>query len=355
VTFNTGLVLSLNKHLNLTANASRGFRAPNVNDYGSIGISGIGFEVTPEEGERLGGRIGRIDISRPVQGDPRPVRQLKAETLYNYEAGLKFRARRFEGTLSVFNTELTNFIERRVLLLPQGAAGSAVGGQQVVRQDASGAIYTALSNAPVFVRANAAHIRLSGIESETLLRLTRSLDFNARAFYVRGTETETGAPPALENGIPPLNGFVSLRWQPSGKRYWVETYSSLAGAQTRLSDNDLQQARIGGIRTRDEITNFFNNGAVARGLVRDGVLVPTGENLSQVLRRVLGSDLSARVPLYTRHPGYATLNIRGGFRLGEQSSVTAILENIFDRNYRTMGSGIDAPGVNVMIRYTHSF
>ncbi|HEX9919172.1 MAG TPA: TonB-dependent receptor [Pyrinomonadaceae bacterium] len=355
VTFNTGLVFSLNQHLNLTANVSRGFRAPNVNDFGSIGVSGIGFEITPEEGARLGGRVGRIDANRPVQGDPRPVRQLRAETLYNYEAGLKLRTRRVEGTLSVFDSELTNFIERRVLLLPQGAVGTTVGGQQVARQDATGAIYTSLSGAPVFVRANAAHIRMSGIEGAALLRLTRSLDFNARGFYVRGTETETGAPPSLENGIPPLNGFVSLRWQPSGKRFWVEAYSALAGAQTRLSDNDLQQARIGGIRTRDEITNFFNHGAVARGLVRDGVLSATGERLPQVLRRVLGTDLSARVPLYLKNPGYATLNVRGGFRLGEHSTVTAILENVFDRNYRTMGSGIDAPGVNAMIRYSHSF
>lgn len=354
-TFNTGLLFSLNQHLNLTANVSRGFRAPNVNDFGSLGVSGIGFEVTPEEGERLGGRVGRLDVNRAEPGEPRPVRQLRAETLYNYEAGLKLRTRRVEGTFSVFNSELTNFIERRVLLLPQGAVGTSVGGQQVMRQDATGAIYTALSGAPVFVRANANHIRMSGVEGAAQLRLTRSLQLATRAFYVRGTETESGAPPALENGIPPLNGFVSVRWQPPGTRFWVEAYSSLAGAQTRLSDNDLQQARIGGIRTREEITNFFNHGAVARGLVRDGVLLATGERLPQVLRRVLGTDLSARVPLYLKNPGYATLNVRGGFRLGEGSSVTAILENIFDRNYRTMGSGIDAPGINAMIRYSHSF
>lgn len=355
VTFNTGLVLSLNQHLNLTARVGRGFRAPNVNDFGSIGVSGIGFEITPEEGARLGGRVGRFDINRPERGDARPVRQLRAESLYNYEVGLRLRTRRVEATLSVFDSELTNFIERRVLLLPQGAVGTAIGGQQVVRQDATGAVFTALSGAPVFVRANAGHIRMNGFEGAALLRLTRSLDLDARGFYVRGTETETGAPPALENGIPPLTGFVSLRWQPPGRRFWIEAYSSLAAAQTRLSDNDRQQARIGGVRTRDEITNFFNNGAVARGLVSDGVLLATGENLSQVLRRVLGPDLSARVPLFVKNPGYATLNMRGGFRLGERSSVTIILENIFDRNYRTMGSGIDAPGVNAMIRYSHSF
>lgn len=355
LTFNTGLVLSVTRHLNLTAGVSRGFRAPNVNDFGSIGLSSIGFEVTPEEGERLAGNVGRIDASQPERGGQRPVRQLKAETLYNYEVGAKLRTRRVGATASVFDAEFTNFIERRVLLLAPGAVGTSVGGQTIVRQDATGAVYTSLSSAPVFVRANAGRIRIRGFEGSALLNLTRSLAFNAHAFYVRGTNTETGLPPSLENGIPPLTGFASLRWTPAGRRFWVETYTNFAGAQTRLSDNDFQQARIGGIRTREEITNFFVGGAAARGLVRDGVLLQTGETLQQVLRRVLGADLSARVPLYTKNPGFATFNVRGGWRVGERSGVTVILENILDRNYRTMGSGVDAPGVGVTARLSHSF
>jgi hypothetical protein len=35
--------------------------------------------------------------------------------------------------------------------------------------------------------------------------------------------------------------------------------------------------------------------------------------------------------------------------------VTLILENIFDKNYRTMGSGIDGPGTNAAVRYSFSF
>jgi outer membrane receptor protein involved in Fe transport len=354
LTFNAGFVASPTRHLTLTANVSRGFRAPNVNDFGSIGISGIGFEVTPEEGVRLGGSVGNFDASPPAGGD-RPVRQLRPETLYNYEAGLRLRTDRLTATAAVFHADFTDFIERRVLLLPGGALGSTVGGERVVRQDASGAVYTALSSAPVFVRANAGRLRMRGAEGSVLLNLTRSVSFNAHAAYVRGVNTETGAPPSLENGIPPLTGFASLRWGPTGRRFWVETYSLFAGAQGRLSDNDLQQARIGGVRTREEITNFFNNGAAARGLVRGGVLLETGETLPQVLRRVLGPDLSARVPLFTRHPGFATLNARAGFRFGERSSVTLILENVLDKNYRTMGSGVDSPGAQVMVRFAHGF
>jgi outer membrane receptor protein involved in Fe transport len=355
VTFNAGVAFALTRSLGLTANVSRGFRAPNVNDFGSIGLSGIGFEVTPEEGERLGALVGNFDASQPAGGAARPVRQLAPETLYNYEGGVRLRAARVSATASVYDAEFTNFIERRVLLLPQGALGSTVGGQQVVRQDASGAVYTSLSSAPVFVRANAGHDRLRGVEASLMLNVTRSVSFNAHAFYVRGTNTETGAPPSLENGIPPVTGFAGLRWEPAGRRFWVETYTHFAGAQTRLSDNDLQQARIGGVRTREEITNFFNNGAAARGLVRGGVLLETGERLPEVLRRVLGPDLSARVPLFLKNPGFATFNVRGGYRLGERSNVTVILENVFDKNYRTMGSGVDAPGLNAVVSFSRSF
>jgi outer membrane receptor protein involved in Fe transport len=355
LTFNAGFVLDVTRHLGLTGGVSRGFRAPNVNDFGSIGLSGLGFEITPEEGVRLGALVGNFDASRPPADAGRPVRQLRPETLYNYEAGLRLRTSRLSATASVFNADFTNFIERRVALLPAGAVGQTVGGEQVVRQDPGGAVYTALSSAPVFVRANTGHIRMRGAEGALTARLTRAVTFNSHAFYVRATNTETGAPPSLENGVPPLTGFAGLRWEPMGRRFWVETYSLYAGAQTRFSDNDLQQARIGGVRTRDEITQFFNNGAVARGLVRGGILLETGETLPQVLRRVLGADLSARVPLFTRNPGFATLNFRGGCRLGEQTRLTFILENVFDKNYRTMGSGVDGPGTNAFVSFARNF
>ncbi|HVE77520.1 MAG TPA: TonB-dependent receptor, partial [Gemmatimonadaceae bacterium] len=308
VTFNAGVVVNVTRHLDLTGAVSRGFRAPNVNDFGSIGLSGLGFEITPEEGVRLGALVGDFDASRPPVDAGRAVRQLRPETLYNYEAGGRLRTSRLSATASAFDAEFTNFIERRVALLPQGAVGQAVGGERIVRQDALGAVYTALSSAPVFVRANAGHIRMRGVEGSVTARAARSLTFNGHAFYVRATNTETGLPPSLENGVPPVTGFAGLRWEPTGRRLWVETYSLLAGAQRRLSDNDVQQARIGGVRTREEVTQFFNNGAVARGLVRGGVLLETGETLPQVLRRVLGPDLSARVPLFTKNPGFATLN-----------------------------------------------
>ncbi len=132
-------------------------------------------------------------------------------------------------------------------------------------------------------------------------------------------------------------------------------FSIAAARQGRLSSNDLEQARIGATRGRQDIIDFFNHGAVARGLVRNGLLVATGETVEQVIARVLGSNAARRVPLFTSLPGYATLNLRGGWRISQRMTTTLILENIFDRNYRTMGSGIDAAGINLTLRHSIAF
>lgn len=351
VTFNTGVTLNINRRLNLTGNVSRGFRAPNVSDFAATGLSGLGFEVSPDEGVRLQGSTGALDSARRLT-DIRPLEPIRAEQLYSYEVALRFLGSRFSGSVAAFDSEISNLIERRTLLLPQGSVGQLVGGQPIIRQDATGAVFTSLSSSAVFVRTNAIKVRMRGIEGTMAAKLRRDLSLNANAFYIRGTDLRTGAPPNLENGIPPFTGFLGVRWERSPA--WLELYSNFAGPQRRFSDNDISQARIGGLRTREEIANFFVGGAVARGLVRNGILLPTGETLAQVQLRVLGPGLQPN-QLFTKNPGFALLNLRGGFRIGERSSVTVILENIFDKNYRTMGSGIDGAGINAAVRYSFSF
>lgn len=353
VTFNTGVTFTINRHLNLTANVSRGFRAPNVNDFAATGLSGLGFEVSPDEGVRLGGFTGALDSSRRLT-DTHPLEPIKAEQLYSYELAIRFLSKRFSGSFAAFDSEISNLIERRTLLLPAGSVGQLAGGQPIVRQDNTGAVFTSLSNSPVFVRTNAVKVRLHGVEGSMALKLRRDLALNANAFYVRGTDLRTGAPPSLENGIPPATGFAGLKWERAGSPLWLEVYSNFAASQRRFSDNDISQARIGGLRTREEIAGFFNGGAVARGLVRNGILLPTGETLTQVQLRVLGPGLQPNA-MFNKNAGFALFNVRGGFRIAEHSSVTVILENIFDKNYRTMGSGIDGAGMNGAVRYSYSF
>lgn len=353
VTFNTGLTFTINPHINLTGNVSRGFRAPNVNDFAATGLSGLGFEISPDEGVRLGGSTGALDSARRLT-DVRPLDPIKAEQLYSYELALRVHGSRFSGDVGVFDSEISNLIERRTLLLPQGSVGQLVGGQPIIRQDATGAVFTSLSSSAVFVRTNAIKVRMRGVEGSMAVKLNRDLALNANGFYVHGKDLRTGAPPNLENGIPPFTGFAGVKWERAGAPAWIEVYSNFAAAQRRFSDNDISQARIGGLRTREEIAGFFNGGAVARGLVRNGILLATGETLAQVQLRVLGPTLQPN-QLFTKNPGFALFNVRGGFHIGERSSVTVILENIFDKNYRTMGSGIDGPGTNAAVRYSLSF
>jgi outer membrane receptor protein involved in Fe transport len=351
VTFNAGLAYAINSHFTLSGNISRGFRAPNVNDFAATGLSGLGFEIAPDEGVRLNGSAGLLDSSRRLI-DTHPLEPIRAEQLYSYELGLRFVSSRFSGNFAAFDSEISDLIERRTLLLPPGSVGQVVGGQPVIRQDSTGAVFTSLSNTAVFVRTNATKVRMRGVEGSYAVKLRQDLTANANVFYVRGTDLRTGLPPSLENGIPPMTGFTGIKWDRAGK--WIELYSNFAAPQRRFSDNDISQARIGGLRTREEIAGFFNGGAVARGLVRNGILLPTGETLSQVQLRVLGPGLQPNT-LFNKNPGFALLNLRGGFRIGERSTVTIILENLFDKNYRTMGSGIDGPGRNAAVRYAFSF
>ncbi len=351
LTWNTGVVWALSPHVSATARAGRGFRAPNVNDFGTIGISGLGFEISPDEGVRVGAsaaRLGALDSSFPID-------RLDAEALQGYELGCRVSGQRVSATASAFYSGISQFIERRAVVMPAGAVGTVLGGQPIIRQGASGEVYTALSSTPVIVRANGGRIRLMGGETALTARMPHSLQITANLSYVHATDLETGEPPDLENGMPPAHGYLGIAWTPPARRWWGEVYTLFALAQHRLSANDRAQPRIGGARTSQEIRDFFANGAVARGLVQDGVLLATGESVDQVIRRVIGADSTAIVPLFTFNPGYAVVSLRGGVRLGRQGTLTLIVENLFDRNYRSMGSGVDGAGLNVVARYSVDF
>ena len=152
--------------------------------------------------------------------------------------------------------------------------GQLVGGQPIIRQDATGAVFTSLSSSAVFVRTNALKVRLRGVEGSVAMKLRSDLTINANAFYVHGKDLRTGS--AAQSGKRYSACYGIRRYQvgtqPAHPR-WIELYSNFAAPQRRFSDNDISQARIGGIRTREEIAGFFNGGAVARGLVRNGILL----------------------------------------------------------------------------------
>ena len=92
---------------------------------------------------------------------------------------------------------------------------------------------------------------------------------------------------------------------------------------------------------------------------------PTGETLAQIQNRVLPigamvngvrvADDNTRVPLYLSTAGWATLNVRSGFRSASAGRSWRRSRTCSIRNYRFHGSGIDAPGITAYLSIGYRF
>lgn len=380
VTFNIGVSVNPRPWLSLYTNINRGFRTPNVNDLGGVGITSNGFSVTAAQAAEVGAEVGS-GAGATARTTGVRVSSLSPETVMNYEGGFKIKTDKVEASFGGFVSDLEDVTIVRALVVSGNAVGKTIAGQTIVSQSSTGVIFVAGSSQPVIARVNGGEVRFSGIEASTRVKLNQDFSIQANGFYLRSRDknpTPLAPPPAgvvliqkatdapdFEGGLPPSGGFLSIKYQPAGKRYWVEMYSTLAGKQDRLSSTDLNDQRQGATRSRTNIATFFNNGARARGLIgagadgrmgtADDVLIATGETLTQVQNRVLGGSSIMSAPFFLTTPGYATLNFRAGFRVNENSEFIFILENVLDKNYRIHGSGTDNPGVNFATRYQFRF
>jgi outer membrane receptor protein involved in Fe transport len=358
-----GLVLTPARPVSIAFNYSRGFRAPNITDLGTLGLTGDGFEADFFSAAALGGTIGTTAGNDAVSSGIAVQRQ-RSEVSNNFDLGVRIRHKRFDTDLTWFLTDINGAIVKQALILPPGAVGRFLGDQQIDFQDPTrGWVTVPLSTAPVLIRANFTDARLYGLEYTLDARLSHDWTFGGNFTYVHAKDKANDLPPNIEGGTPAPTGFLRLRYEPAGKNFWVEGYSTLADRQSRLSSLDLSDRRTGATRSRGQIANFFRRGACVRGLVAPGpdgrcatgnetILIPTGETLAQVQNRVLGTATSA--PLFTYIPGYGLINMRGGYRF-EKSEVSIDFENITDHNYRGLAWGIEGPGRSVTARYRYRF
>ena len=120
---------------------------------------------------------------------------------------------------------------------------------------------------------------------------------------------------------PPLNGILGLRWHPPAERYWGGFFMRGATEQRRLNRSDIRDPRIPGT-TRDTGEVEFDS---------DGNAIGQGS------------------------PGWFTLNLRGGMQVTQYSHLTLALENLLNKRYREHGSGINAPGFNVIVSLNNLF
>ncbi|MBI1789657.1 MAG: TonB-dependent receptor [Acidobacteria bacterium] len=347
-TFRIGVVATPAPGLNLVGNVSRGFRAPHITDLGTLGLTGSGFEVAAPDVAGLGGTVGTTAGADAVSTGI-PVAQVKPEISLGYEGGVRYRNSRVSTEAMLFAMDINDNVVKQALILPPGAVGKRLGSDPITSQSANGVVFVAASTSPVLVRANYDDARLWGLEYRLDVRASRDWALGGVFTYLHARDKRTGLAPNIEGGTPPPNGYFRVRYTPAGRKFWIEPSLHAANDQKRLSSLDLSDRRIGAARSRGNISSFFQNGATARGLVRGGLLLATGETLAQVQNRVLGAAASA--PLYTRLNGYATLNLRAGWRVGERQDLVFEIENIFDRNYRGISWGIDAPGRGLYLRY----
>ncbi len=325
--------------------AGRGFRAPNLNDLGAIGLQDLGYEVPAREAPNalLADSAGEGAVSKGV-----PLRALGMESLMNYEFGLRWQTSANRARLQFFDSELQDPIVRRTLLFPANAIPAAIAGlavsplPQTAAQRAQGVVAVASAIDPRALKSfvNDGRARYWGIEANWEARLaSRWLWSNSYSFLL-GRDLD---PNRNIRRLPPQQGATRLRYL--GGRYWAEVQFAASGAQDRLSGGDRDDERIGASRRRQDIADFYNSGRF-----------PVAEPLLAIQNRVLpGVADSVRVPLFTNTPGWASIDFRAGIPLTEMLSIEVALTNIADRNFRIHGSGIDSFGRSVHLQLRWRF
>jgi outer membrane receptor protein involved in Fe transport len=364
VTFQSSVQWQIKGALSIHGVVSRGFRAPNLNDLGALGLNDLGYEVPSSEAITAGALLS-TDAGEGAISKGTLLGGLMAESLMNYEFGLRIRTDRIYARAQYFLADLFDPIVRRTLLFPAANVPATLAGlpvtpvPQSAAQAQQGVVTVATGIDPRAVKAfvNDGQSRYYGVDSMGRLLLTRRLALEGNFSYIIGRDLY---PNRNIRRLPPAMGASRLRYTPSGRRPWAEISIAAAGEQSRLSGGDRDDERIGASFRRADIASFFRGSRVAA--LTDpatGVFGPTGETLMQIQNRVLplGAtvggvrvvDDNTRVPLYLSTAGWTVVSVRSGFPLGERWQLNGALENLLDKNYRYHGSGVDAAGVNLWV------
>lgn len=368
-----GAVVNVHGGFDIAGKYARGFRAPNTTDLGIIGLVGNGFEIDAATAASRGGFIGTTAGGEAVSTGI-PVTILDPEYSDSFDLSFRYTSRRFGAELTGFTTKLKDVYFDQALVLPAGAVGTFLGSEPIISQNAAGLVFVAsVPTSPVLVRVNFDDARFNGVEFNSRARFNDQLSTNANFTYIRAYSLLNGLPPNVEGGLPPVTGFVSLRYQPRS-RFYIEGYSTMAGRQNRLSSLDIADRRTGAARSRANIQDFFRRGACVRGLTTagptgcgsaGGILISTGETLAEVQNRLLpiGAEINGvsivnddtLVPMFPHLAGYGLVGVRSAFKFSEKSELLVDFENIFDKSYRGISWGVDGAGRGVTLRYRYEF
>lgn len=186
---NLAILRKLNKSSSLFVSANTGFRAPNIDDLGTLGIVDFRYET--------------------------PNFDLKPEHSFHYQIGYKYQSPIFNGEIFIYRNELYNLIVRNKI------DGDTIEGY------------------PVYRKENVERSYIQGAETAWDIELNKSLMFRGGLTYTFGQNITRNEP---VRRIPPLFGRLAMEYKL--KDWWINLEWQAAGSQDRLAAGDKDDNRI---------------------------------------------------------------------------------------------------------------
>ena len=254
------------------------------------------------------------------EGVTAPSPDLRPETSWTAEAGLKAQHTYFRGALTLFYSRVSDLVGRKPVQ-------EAYAGQEIpqLHQD----LIREYPDIDVLVFDNIDEAQFQGVELAGFVPIQSALSVFGNVALLRGEVLKIGGKSpdpkkpweARTRREPPLNGIIGIQWEPLDTQFWTTFYVRGAAEQRRLNRSDIRDPRIQG-STRDPAEVEFD---------ADGAAIDAGT------------------------PGWWTLNVRGGVKLFDATRLTLSVENLLNKRYRPHGSGVNAPGFNVSVSLDNRF
>ena len=187
---NFGINYQVNKNNSVFGSFTNGYRAPNIDDLGTLGVVDFRYEI--------------------------PSYDLKPEKSLNIEIGYKYNSPKSNFTVSAFNMQLKDIIARVIV------DGKVINGYNV------------------YNKKNIESSYIKGAEFSYSQVLHSGFVLQTNATYTYGQNVSKNEP---MRRIPPFFGQTSISW--NHKNMSLACRYQFAGNQTRLAKGDMDDNRIG--------------------------------------------------------------------------------------------------------------
>lgn len=186
---NASVMRKLTATSNVFVSANTGFRAPNIDDLGTLGIVDFRYET--------------------------PNYNLKPEQSFQYQAGYKFQGNNLKGEFYIYRNELYNLIVRERI------EGDSIDGY------------------PVYQKENVERAFIQGFETSWDYAFKTKWLFSGSLTYTYGQNLTKNEP---ARRIPPLFGRAAVEYRNSN--WWCNIEWLAAAKQDRLAQGDKDDNRI---------------------------------------------------------------------------------------------------------------